>query len=64
VEAVREWLAQCHKVDTSLAAQLPHNAGDGRTGRVDEAVPGYDSPAVSGRRRGGESPLTCTPALC
>jgi hypothetical protein len=24
--AVREWAAQCHEVDTGLAAQLPHRA--------------------------------------
>jgi hypothetical protein len=64
MEAVREWVAQCHGVDTGLAAQLSHNAEDGRTGQVSGAVPGYDSPAVSRRRRGGDSPLTCVLALC
>jgi hypothetical protein len=54
VEAIREWAAQCHGVDTSLVAQLPHSGGDGRTGRVGGSVPGYDSPVVSGRSRGGD----------
>jgi hypothetical protein len=58
VEAVREWAAQCHGVDTGLPAQVPHCARDGHTWRVGGATPGYDSQAVSEVRRGGDSPLT------
>jgi hypothetical protein len=64
VEVVREWEAQCHRVDTVLPAQLSHNAKDGRTGRVGGTSSGYDSQAVSEGRRGGDSPLTRAPAAC
>jgi hypothetical protein len=64
VEAVREWVAQCHGVDTNLPAQLPHSAWDGRTGLVGGTAPGYDSQAVSESRRGEDSPLTRAPAAC
>jgi hypothetical protein len=49
--------------DTSLPAQLPHSAGDGRTSRVGGTAPGYDSQAVLEGRRGGDSPLTWAPAM-
>jgi hypothetical protein len=48
--------------DTSLPAQPPHSAGDGRTAWVGGIAPGYDSQAVSEDRRGGDSPLTQAPA--
>jgi hypothetical protein len=64
VEAVREWAAQCRGVDTGLPAQLPHNAGDGRTARVGGTAPGYDSQVVSEGRRGGDSLLTRAPVAC
>jgi hypothetical protein len=64
VEAVRGWEAQCYGVDTGLVAQLPHNAEDGRTGRVGRTTSGYGSQAVSGHRRGGDSPLTRALASC
>jgi hypothetical protein len=64
VEAVWGWVAQCHEVDTGLAAQLQHSAEDGRTGQVGGTAPGYDSQAVSGRQRGGFSPLTHALASC
>jgi hypothetical protein len=64
VEAVREWVTQCRGVDTGLPAQLPHNTGDGRTGRVGGIASGYDSQAVSEGWRGGDSPLTRVPAVC
>jgi hypothetical protein len=54
---VREWVAQCHGVDTELPAQLLHSAKDGRTGRVGRTTPGCDSQAVSEGRRGGDSPF-------
>jgi hypothetical protein len=60
--AVREWAAQCHRIDTSLPAQLPHSSRDGCTGRVSGIVPGYDSLAVSEGRCGGDLPLTRAPA--
>jgi hypothetical protein len=63
MEEVREWAAQCRGVDTGLPAQ-PHSAGNGRSGRVSETVPGYDSQAVSKSRRGGDSPLTRAPTAC
>jgi hypothetical protein len=47
VEAVWEWAAQCHGVDTGFPAQLTHNAGDGRTTRVGGTTPGYDTQVVS-----------------
>jgi hypothetical protein len=62
VEAVQEWAAQCHGVDTGLPAQLPYSARDGLTRRVGGTTPGYDSQAVSEGRRGKDSPLTRTPA--
>jgi hypothetical protein len=64
VEAVQEWAAQCHRVDTSLPAQLPYSARDGLTGRVGGTAPGYDSQAVSKDRCGEDSPLTRVPAAC
>jgi hypothetical protein len=64
LEEVREWAAQCHGVDTGLPAQLPHNAGDGRTVRVSGTASGYDSQVMSEGRRGGDSPLTRAPAAC
>jgi hypothetical protein len=64
VGAVREWAAQCHRVDTGLPAQLPHSAGDGRTARAGGTAPGYDSQAVSEGRRGWDSRLTRAPAAC
>jgi hypothetical protein len=57
VEAIREWVTQCHGVDTGLPAQLPHSAKDGRTGWVGRTAPGYDSQAVSVVWRGGDSPF-------
>jgi hypothetical protein len=50
---VREWEAQCHGVDTGLAAQLPHSAEDDRTGWVGGTTSRYDSQVVLGCRRGG-----------
>jgi hypothetical protein len=47
VEAVQEWAAQCHRVDTGLPSQLPHSASDGLIGRVSGTAPGYDSQVVS-----------------
>jgi hypothetical protein len=64
VEAVQEWAAQCHGVDTSLPAQLPYSARDGLSGRVGGTTPRYDSQMVSGGRRGEDSPLTQAPAAC
>jgi hypothetical protein len=60
--SVREWAAQCHRVDTGLPEQLPHSAEDGCTGLVGGIAPGYDSQAVSEGRRGGDSLLTWAPA--
>jgi hypothetical protein len=39
VQAVQEWVAQCHGVETGLPAQLPHSAGDGRTVRAGGTTP-------------------------
>jgi hypothetical protein len=39
VEAIPEWAAQCHGVDTGLPAQLPYSARDGLTGRVGGTAP-------------------------
>jgi hypothetical protein len=64
VEAVQEWAAQCHRVDTSLPAQLPYSARDGLTGMAGGTAPGYDSQAVSEDRCGEDSPLTRVPAAC
>jgi hypothetical protein len=64
MEAILEWVAQCHVVDTGLPAQLSHSVRDGRTVRVGGTAPGYDSQAVSEGRRGGDSPLTRAPAAC
>jgi hypothetical protein len=64
VEAVREWAAQCHGVDTGLLAQLPQSAGDGCIGLVGGTTLGYDSQAVLEGRRGGDSPLTRASAAC
>jgi hypothetical protein len=64
VQAVREWAAQCHGVDTGPPAQLPHSARNGLTGRVGGTAPGYDSQAVSEGRRGEHSPLTRATAAC
>jgi hypothetical protein len=64
VEAVREWAAQCHRVDTGLPAQLPYSAKDCRKGRFDGTALGYDSQVVSEGRHGGDSPLTQAPAAC
>jgi hypothetical protein len=64
MEAVQEWVAQCHRVDTSLPAQLPHSARDGRIGRVGGTALGYDSQAVSEGRRGEDSAFTWVPAAC
>jgi hypothetical protein len=47
VQAVREWAAQCHGIDTGLPAQFPYSARDGLTRRVGGIAPGYDSQAVS-----------------
>jgi hypothetical protein len=47
VEAVQEWAAQCHRVDTGLPAQIPHSSRDGLIGRVGGTTSGYDSQAVS-----------------
>jgi hypothetical protein len=58
VEAAWGWAAQCHRVDTGLAAQPSHSAGDGRTGWVGGTAPGYDSQVVSERWHGGDLPLT------
>jgi hypothetical protein len=58
VQAVREWAAQHHGVDTSLPAQLPYIARDGLTGRVGGTASGYDSQAVSEGQRGEDSLLT------
>jgi hypothetical protein len=57
VEAIQEWAAQCRGVDSSLPAQLPHSAKNGRTGRVGRTTPGYDSQAVSEGWRGEDSPF-------
>jgi hypothetical protein len=64
VQAVREWAAQCHGVDTGLPAQFPYSARDGLTGRVGGTAPGYDSQAVSEGRRGEDLPLTRVIAVC
>jgi hypothetical protein len=64
VQAVREWAAQFHGVDTGPPAQLPHSARDGLTGRVGGTTPGYHSQAVSEGRRGEDSPLTWALAAC
>jgi hypothetical protein len=56
VVAVRERVAQCHGIDTGLTAQLPHNAGDGRTTRVGGTASGFDSQAVSEGWHGEASP--------
>jgi hypothetical protein len=64
MEAIRERVAQCHRVDTNLPAQLPHSARDGHTRRVGGTAPGYDSQVVSEGRRGGDSPLTQAPSVC
>jgi hypothetical protein len=45
--AVREWVAQCHGVDTG-----PYSGGDGLTRRVGGTTPGYDSQVVSETWRG------------
>jgi hypothetical protein len=58
VQAVRDWAAQCHGVDTGLPAQFPYNTRDGLAGRVCGTAPGYDSQAVSEGRRGEDLPLT------
>jgi hypothetical protein len=63
VEAVREWAAHCHEVDTGLPAQLSHSAKDGRTRRVCGTAPGYDSQAVLEGRCGGDLPSTRAPAV-
>jgi hypothetical protein len=39
VEAVQEWAAQCHRVDTDLTAKLPYSIRDGLTGRVGGTEP-------------------------
>jgi hypothetical protein len=64
VQAVREWAAQGHGVDTFLPAQFPYSARDGRTGRVGGTVPGFDSQVVSEGRHGKDSPLTRVPVAC
>jgi hypothetical protein len=64
VQAVREWAAQCHGVDTGLPTQLPYSSKDGRTGRVGGTTPGYDSQAVLEGWRGEDSLLTQAPASC
>jgi hypothetical protein len=64
MEAVKEWAAQCHRVDTGLPTQLPHSVRDGRTGRVGGTAPVYDSQAVSEGRHGENSALTQAPAAC
>jgi hypothetical protein len=64
VQAVREWAAQCHGVDTSLPAQLRYSARGGLTGRVGGTAPGYDSQVVSEGRRGEDSLLTRAPVSC
>jgi hypothetical protein len=64
MEAVQEWVAQCHRVDTGLPAQLPYSAMDGLSRRVGGQTSGYDSQAVSEGRRGEDSPLTQALAVC
>jgi hypothetical protein len=64
MEAVQEWVAQCHRVDTGLPAQLPYSARDGLSRRVGGTMSGYDSQAVSEGRCGEDSPLTQAPAVC
>jgi hypothetical protein len=64
VEAVQEWAAQCHRVDTDLPSQLSHCARDVRIGQVGRTASGYDSQAVSEGRRGGDSPLTRVLVAC
>jgi hypothetical protein len=64
VHAVRELVAQCHRVDTDLPSQLPYSARDGLTGRVGRTAPGYDSQAVSEGMRGEDSLLTRVPVAC
>jgi hypothetical protein len=64
MQAIREWAAQCHGVDTSLPAQLSYSARDGLTGRVGRTMPGYDSQVVSEGRRGEDLLLTQAPATC
>jgi hypothetical protein len=63
VQAVQEWAAQCHGVDTGLPAQFHCSARDGRTGRVGGTAPRFDSQVVSEGRQGGHSLLTRVPAL-
>jgi hypothetical protein len=57
VGAVQEWAVQCRGVDTGLSAQLPHNAKDGRIGRVGGTAPEYDSQAMSEGQHGEDSPF-------
>jgi hypothetical protein len=57
VQAVWEWAAQCHGVDTGLPAQFSYSARDGRTGRVGGTAPGCDSQAVSEGRCDEDSPF-------
>jgi hypothetical protein len=64
VEAIQEWAAQCHGVDSGLPAQLPLSARDGCTRRVGGTALGYDSQAVSQGQHGEDSPLTRVPAAC
>jgi hypothetical protein len=64
VQAVSEWAAQCHEVDTGLPAQFPYSARDGIMGRVGGMAPRYDSQAVLEGRHGEDSRLTRAPAAC
>jgi hypothetical protein len=64
VQAVVEWAAQYHGVDTGLPAQFSYSARDGLTGRVGGTASGYDSQAVLEGQCGEDSPLTWAPATC
>jgi hypothetical protein len=64
MEEGQEWAVQCHRV-TSV---IPHSTrivpGMDAQRWVVRTVPGSDSQAAIGDRRGGDSPLSRAPAVC
>jgi hypothetical protein len=59
-----EWAVQCHRVTPAISHNTCTASGMAAQLRVVRTAAGSDSEAVSGNRRGGDSPLTCAPTVC
>jgi hypothetical protein len=60
----REWAVQFQEVTPAIPHSTRTTPGVAAQRQVGRTAPGSDSRAVSGDRRGRDSPLTRAPAVC